>query len=92
MVWLAAKGHISHEHRRVAQEALAQEGWGFEALPTIKLEGRGGWKAMGIPPGVVRELLKKQKAWCDVAKHVIIEKEMRRQQGDKTLSVAEVSN
>ena len=92
VIWLAEKGHVSFEHGRVAREALAREGWGFESLPTIEWEGRGGWIAMAIPPGVIRELLKKQKPWRDVARRLMIEEEMRRQRGDNTPSVVELGS
>ena len=92
MIRLAEKGHISFEHGRTARETLAREGWGFESLPTIEWEGRGGWIAMEIPPGVIRELLKKQKPWRDVARRLMIEEEMRRQRGDKSPSVVELGS
>ena len=92
IIWLAEKGHVSFEHGRAAREALAREGWGFESLPTIEWEGRGGWIAMEIPPGVIRELLKKQKPWRDVSRRLMIEEEMRRQRGDNTPSVVELGS
>ena len=85
------KGHVSFEYNHAAREALTQEDWDFEALLTIKWKGRGGWIEMEIPKGVIRELLKKQKPWIEVARRVIIEEEMRRQQrGEQSPSVAEM--